>query len=114
MIWNVESGELLHVLGNQPQFDTVAWSADGRMIASTGAYNSKLEVWDAVTGETLFSSPLQSSAGKLIAWSPAKPLLFATDGTARVLIWNAETGETSELTANNETFWQASWSFNGA
>jgi WD40 repeat protein len=112
-IWSVENGEVFHVLGNQPQFDTIEWSADGRMIAATGLFNNKLEVWNAETGSSLFSTPLSSSAIRSIAWSPVKPLLSFTDGTSRALIWNAESGETRELIADNETFWLSHWSANG-
>jgi WD40 repeat protein len=84
-------------------------SADGSMIASVEPYGSQLEIKDAVTNEIIFSSPVYTASGKSIAWSPTKPILAVTDGTAQVLIWNAETGET-KLTANDETFWQVNWS----
>jgi WD40 repeat protein len=69
-------------------------SADGSMIASVEPYGSQLEIKDAVTNEIIFSSPVYTASGKSIAWSPTKPILAVTDGTAQVLIWNAETGET--------------------
>lgn len=88
-------------------------SSDGKMIASAEAYVGELEIQDAATGKVLFSSPVNQSAGKSLAWSPVKPILAVTDGTARVLIWNGETGETRELTAGNGTFWQVGWSADG-
>jgi len=112
-IWDVESGGLLQAIGDQTQGDTNSWSADGSMIASIGLY-SDLWVWDAATGEQLFYSPNNSYAGKSIAWAPVKPIFSFTDGSARILIWNASTKEARELSLPNETFWTSGWSIDGA
>ena len=124
-IWDVKERKVRSVLANAeiPQdfsgrstgfLEGRLPSSDRKMIASINPYGSQLEILDARTGQVLLSSPIYQSAGKSLAWSPVKSILALTDGTARVLIWNGETGEASELTADHDTFWQVGWSANGA
>lgn len=125
IIWNVKERKVQSVIAGYeipPEFIFRSTgfsvgripSPDGKLIASFEPYGSELEVLDVVSGDRLFSSPLNSTAGQSLAWSPAKPIFALTDGTARVLIWDSETAEITELTANNEIFWQVGWSANGA
>ena len=124
-IWEVKERKLRSVItsDNIPQDFPVRSTAflegripspNGKLIASLEPYGSQLEILDIATGNVLFSSPIYQSAGKSLAWSPVKPILALTDGTAWVLVWNGETGETRELTSDQETFWQVGWSANGA
>ncbi len=124
-IWNTKAGKLQSVIAGEVfprelQFspngssDQMLISSDGRMMASVEPYSGQLNVKDLATDERLFSAPVYSYASMSIAWSPVKPILSVADGTARILLWNAETGETRELATNDETsFWQVGWSING-
>jgi len=123
-IWNAKAGKLQSVITGEEfprelQFsperssDQMMISSDGRMSASVEPYSGQLDVKDVATSEKIFSAPVYPYSGMSIAWSPVKTTLSVADGTARILIWNAETGEASELTANNEKFWKVDWSMNG-
>jgi WD40 repeat protein len=66
---------------------TVAWSPDGKRIAS-GSDDQSIQVWDAGTGEHV--SKYQHAAGvTAVAWSPdGKRLASASyDETVRVWLW---------------------------
>ena len=124
-IWDATEGKMQSILAG-PGFprnlqfspdrssDQRIISSDGRMMASVKPYSGQLDVSHVLTNEKLFSAPVYAFAGMSIAWSPVQPVLSVADGTARILIWNAETGETSELTAKNKKFWKVSWSIDGS
>jgi eukaryotic-like serine/threonine-protein kinase len=81
-----------------PFVDSLAWSPDGRHIASTSSLGEAAEVWNAATGQTL----LTYDQGKFVHmnwvdWSPdgtrlasASPL-FEESG---IYVWDATTGRT--------------------
>ncbi len=94
-VWDATSGDHVLVYRGQPVvgddlfgdpggFPThVAWSLDGKRIASVG---DNLKVWDATNGETI--STYSGTAGPL-AWSPdSKHLAFAADDHT-VQVWDA-------------------------
>jgi WD40 repeat protein len=71
---------------------SVAWSPDGLRLATAHRDNTA-RVWDAATGQHLFSlAPSHTNAAWCVAWSPDR-LRLATasrDGTAKV--WDADSG----------------------
>ena len=49
--------------------NAVAWSPDGQRIAS-GSTDEGVQLWDAVTGNTIFIYRGHTSSVKAVAWSP--------------------------------------------
>ena len=68
----------------------VAWSPDGSRIV-TGSDDATIRVWDAVTGEGLFSLE-HGSKVRSVAWSPDGSRI-ATGSAVGVWVWDAVTGE---------------------
>jgi WD40 repeat protein len=110
--------------------DQVAWSPDGKRLASADSLNMQPPViWDAQTGKVLFI--LQAETGDLkplwlgLAWSPdgkklaAVGALMHPDSGADVdmiLIWDAETGKQEQLLTagmNDYRLWTVAWSPDG-
>jgi WD40 repeat protein len=82
-IWDVGQGKLLHSLRGHHSFvNGVAWSADGRLVASAGSDRSTL-VWDAQTGKRLQRLEGHRAQVMSVAFSPASDLL-ATGGQGRL------------------------------
>jgi WD40 repeat protein len=95
--------------------DALAWSPDGRWIAS-GAWDNTVQVWDAATGtqRLLFSG--HSDHVISVAWSPNGRFLASAsdDGTAK--IWDAQTGGVSITYTGHGggSVWSVAWSPDGS
>ncbi|MDQ4107778.1 MAG: WD40 repeat domain-containing protein, partial [Actinomycetota bacterium] len=89
-VFDVATGELVFVLPrHRYSVNTVAWSPDGRWIA-TGAGDSSIRVWDAATGELGERLLGHTGVVNTVDWAPDSRRLVSggSDGTARV--WEIE------------------------
>ena len=132
-VWDACTGKLLSQLQDPAQQhtpDQVAWSPDGKRLASADSLNMQPPViWDAQTGKVLFI--LQVETGELrplwlgLAWSPDSKELAAVgalmhpDSGANegmILIWDMETGKQEQLLTtgmNDYRLWTVAWSPDG-
>jgi len=54
LLWNVQSGELTHTLGQHgASVDWLQFSADGRILASCSAGNQRVQIWELPAGKRL-------------------------------------------------------------
>lgn len=81
--------------GAQGSVSGVAWSPDGKYIASVGEEGSTVQVWDALTGQlqATYTVHYEGAGVSLPAWSPDGAYLATggCDGVAKVL--DAKTGK---------------------
>jgi WD40 repeat protein len=70
----------------------VAFSPDGSLIAA-GAYDRTSRVWDANSGELLFTFPDTGSAATSVTFSSDGSILAAGSSRCSVLLWSMDTGE---------------------
>ncbi len=132
-VWDAGTGKLLSQLQDPAQQhtpDQVAWSPDGKRLASADSLNMQPPViWNAQTGKVLFI--LQTETGDLkplwlgLAWSPDGKKLAAVGALMHpdsgadegmILIWNAETGKQEQLLTagmNDYRLWTVAWSLDG-
>lgn len=89
---------------------TVSWSPDGTKIASAGN-GEIIEVWDPVTGTSLFN--LASGAGTVfsVAWSPDGTKIASGQKDGTVKLWDATNGNViSTLSGHSAQVNSVAWS----
>jgi WD40 repeat protein len=104
-IWDVTTGQTLTLYeghsGLSPYVFAVAWSPDGKKIASacsSPGLDKTIHLWDAVTGQRLnrYDVPsdwLPNFSVLSLAWSPDGTRIAATCGHNVIRVWNTETGQ---------------------
>ncbi len=92
-VWDVQTGtELRSLEGHKNFVNALAFSRDGRMLAS-GCYDSTIKLWDLATGSELRT--LKGHVGSIAALDFSADGRFVVsgseDGSAR--LWNTQSGE---------------------
>jgi WD40 repeat protein len=85
-IWDVGTGrELLTLKGHFPQVNSIAFSPDGKRLATHSVYHT-VKLWDVESGQDMLT--LKSGFGRGIAFSPdGRQLAGAGDDAMK--IWDA-------------------------
>jgi WD40 repeat protein len=78
---------------------SVAWSPDGKLLATMGGIRQRLTLWDARTGKTLWETVGDFGGGQALAFSNDSRLLLASTATrgpedrhATLTLWDVATG----------------------
>ncbi len=114
VVWDVAAGKELHALkGHKGEVHAVAYSPDGRRLASASGDHT-VKVWDAETGKELRTLAGHKDRVVAVAFHPdGKRLVSASwDGTVR--IWDADAGkELRALTGTKKALWSLAVSPDG-
>ena len=92
-LWDPQTGaELAQLAGHHNFVVKLAFSADGRLLAS-GGFDSTIKLWDVSTGQELRTLKGHSGGVNALDFSPDGKLIISgsDDGSAR--LWNVQTGE---------------------
>ncbi|MBM3736870.1 MAG: hypothetical protein FJW39_13890, partial [Acidobacteria bacterium] len=115
------AGMAVAVRGAKPRLDfgaawavnSVAWSPDGRQLAS-GSSNQTVKEWDARTGQLQRTLTGHSRGVNSVAWSPDGRQLASGSDDNTVKVWDARTGQLQRtLTGHSDTVISVGWSPDG-
>jgi WD40 repeat protein len=88
--WDPITAKLLQTLPEQPSpVACVAWSRDGRTLATSGA-DANIRISDAKSGQAIVTLKGHKNAVTCIAWSPDGRTLASGSNDATVRLWDAE------------------------
>ena len=82
--------------GHTQKITAVAWSPDGRRIASTSS-DKTMQVWDVANGKLGFIYRNDSFSMNAVTWSPDSLYLAAASNDKIVRVWDAITRNTLNL-----------------
>jgi WD40 repeat protein/serine/threonine protein kinase len=103
-------GNIYTYTAHQARVGAVAWSPDGKRIASASDDQSVL-ICDALKGKTLLSYRGHSNAVLALAWSPNGRYIASGSADKTVQIWDTTTGKTiSTFTGHKGQVNAVSWS----
>lgn len=88
----------------------LAWAPDSTHIASISDTHA-IEIWNAATGKTHFTSPQHSSGLRALAWSPDGQFIASAGEDREIHVWSVKTGTTACVyRAHSHTITGLAWS----
>jgi WD40 repeat protein len=86
------SPEIFTQIGHDDWVESVAWSPDGRTLASA-SFDNSIKLWDAGNGQLLRTLDGHAGAVYSIAWSPDGRTLASGSGDNSIKLWDAASGQ---------------------
>ena len=111
-IWDVSSGQYLDLPGHTDVVRSVAFSPDGRILASgSGSDERTVRLWDVHTGQCLNTLRGHSNGIWTVAFNPQGDILATGSDDLTVKLWDVRTGQCLN-TLQGHTIWVWSVAFN--
>jgi WD40 repeat protein len=96
-IWDADSGRLSSTLSGDPQIiDSLAWSPNGRWIASAGNLADSMavsqDVWDVINGQQIATMRGHSAAIDGMQWNKDSSRLISSSSDGTASVWDPLSG----------------------
>ena len=103
LIWDAATGKRKRTLIAQGQVNSLAFSSDGKILASGEAWPGyAVQLWDANTGKRLRTLAGHTDWVNNVAFAPNKRMLASASRDGTILIWNADTGKQEQILSENK------------
>lgn len=87
--------------GHHAPVNNVAWSPDGRFLASAGR-DQQIKIWDVEAGQAIRTLEGHQDIVTTVAWSSDGRYLASGGFDSLVIVWNAENGQTVNTLSGHE------------
>jgi WD40 repeat protein len=106
-IWDARSGKQKHVLKQDKYVNSIAFSANGKIVAS-GSGDELVRLWDAHKGELIRSLKGGVHPGtRCVAFSPDGRTVSAGWRDGKVRLWDVQSGELKETLEGHAALFSA-------
>jgi WD40 repeat protein len=86
--WNAQTGEQILLIQSEEVIESIAYSPDGRMIATGGSFQNQLvRLWDAQSGALLRTLEGHTSGVNSLEFSPDSQFLASASYDGTVILW---------------------------
>jgi WD40 repeat protein len=75
--------------GHSDHVRAVAWSPDGKHIASSGSWETTVQVWNATDGSHVSTYKGHTNTVRAVAWSPDGKRIASASWDGTVQVWEA-------------------------
>jgi WD40 repeat protein/transcriptional regulator with XRE-family HTH domain len=115
-IWSLQSDSEIQMLAHPSPLCSVAWSPDGRLIAS-GDFEGRIHIWNVETRQPILSMQTQERHNKWIptlAFAPTGNMLASGSGDGTIKLWEVTSGHLLQtLTGHSNLIHTVIWSPDG-
>jgi len=97
-VWDMKTGKTLHVLkGHTNNVQNVAFSSDGKILATSSSDDKSVRLWNAETGDPIRVLSGHQNAVFGLRFIPNSPYLISASFDRSLRVWDTETGATLRI-----------------